>query len=154
MATLLARQGVPIAVVSPKTSALADVSVAAQVLVGADARTIGRDWLVASGAQVLFVDDAELLDADDPTHAELFSGRVGVRVVAGMALQHLRDTMRGWPAALKRGRTGLLLSPRSTFEGDVFGIHRLPDALVFDGPAGRAVAGVDGRLDVVQVPFV
>lgn len=101
----------------------------------------------------VLVDDAELLDPDEPWLTELAASHPGSRavVVAG-ALEPLRDAFRGFQLYVKRSGCGLLLSPKSHLDAGTFG-GVLPRGAGFAGPPGRGYLFVRGRLDaLVQVP--
>jgi S-DNA-T family DNA segregation ATPase FtsK/SpoIIIE len=83
---------------------------------------------------------ALLTRADRPVIVASFGRAAGV------------ESPAGWIASLRRSKTGVLLSPASTFDGSIFG-GRLSAEKVFSGPPGRAVAGYAGGVEIVQIPL-
>ncbi|WP_432540487.1 FtsK/SpoIIIE domain-containing protein [Kineococcus sp. SYSU DK002] len=103
---------------------------------------------------VLLVDDLELLGQDgvlaDAVSAHLDSLRdTGCLVVGAGGLEELQAMYRGPVTALKRGRSGILLTPRSVNDGDLFGM-RLSRS-VLGGPPGRGFLVRGGSGEGVQV---
>jgi S-DNA-T family DNA segregation ATPase FtsK/SpoIIIE len=74
-----------------------------------------------------------------------------VLVAAATTDDLLLNRYRGWLAAARRGRTGLLLNPASHIEGEVFDL-RLPRSTSGGWPQGRALLAVRGTCARVQVP--
>jgi S-DNA-T family DNA segregation ATPase FtsK/SpoIIIE len=115
-----------------------------------------RDCLADHPDAVVLADDAETLH-DTPVEAPLMdllhgdarSGPLGPSaVVLGGCTTEMATRFRGITVEARRSRTGVLLSPASAVDGDLFGI-RVP-------PAGRQVPGrgllvVRGRVTPVQV---
>ncbi|GAB3593310.1 FtsK/SpoIIIE domain-containing protein [Angustibacter peucedani] len=93
---------------------------------------------------VLLVDDADLLGSR-LVEAALATGRT---VVASTTTAHLAGSFTGWPAALRRTRTGLLLLPGSAHDGEPFGIRAEPPDV---RTPGRGQLVVRGRAVDVQV---
>jgi S-DNA-T family DNA segregation ATPase FtsK/SpoIIIE len=151
IATFLSDLGTSTALVTPRASALSELSDLPGVVAaisGADARRL--DLAALAEASVVLIDDAELLDDAHEAHAELLAGDQSVVVAGDIGV--LSDATRGWLAAAKKAKAGVLLSPRARQDGGVLGT-RLPDELVFTGPPGRAVMGIGGVLEFVQVPL-
>ncbi|WP_432511191.1 FtsK/SpoIIIE domain-containing protein [Kineococcus sp. SYSU DK001] len=103
---------------------------------------------------VLLVDDLELLGQDgllaDAVSAHLDASRdSGCLVVGAGGLEELQAMYRGPVTALKRGRSGILLTPRSVNDGDLFGL-RLSRS-VLGGPPGRGFLVRAGSGESVQV---
>ncbi|WP_337063244.1 FtsK/SpoIIIE domain-containing protein [Kineococcus sp. G2] len=103
---------------------------------------------------LLLVDDLELLGQDgvlaDGVTAHLERLRdSGCAVVAAGTLEELTSMYRGPVVALKRQRTGVLLSPRAAGDGDLFGVRLSRSAL--GGPAGRGLLVRAGTGESVQV---
>ena len=103
------------------------------------------------------VDDAETFarsEADEVVKELVRSspgqGRVGL-VVAG-ALEEMKNEIRGVIVEAKKAKRGLLLSPPSSFDGELISL-RLPRNLTGRMPAGRGVLALDGEPVVVQVPL-
>jgi DNA segregation ATPase FtsK/SpoIIIE, S-DNA-T family len=106
---------------------------------------------------VIVVDDAEML-ADSPDVYELErlarrarDGAIAF-VAAGLGEDLVQQRYRGWIAALRRERAGLLLNPSGPADGDLFDIKlpRAPHA----GPPGRGLLVRQGRTMPIQVPAV
>ena len=154
IAEVLLSHGVSLAVINPRGSALSGLAARSGVtvvIVGPDARRVDLEVLEGK-VQVALIDDAELLDPDHPAHLALVNRTASVAVVAAASTEELSNGNRGWLAALKRPRTGVLLSPRTKYDGALFG-GTLPDHMVFQGPPGRGVVGIAGRTDIVQLPL-
>jgi S-DNA-T family DNA segregation ATPase FtsK/SpoIIIE len=166
-ATLLSR-GCHIIAVTPRQSPLRALNGRSGVLVldGGEARSPGTEGRSAVESMVkgvgdpsvtpplvVLVDDAELVDPDDPWLTELASGPAGrcAFIVAG-ALEPLRDGFRGFPLYAKRTGSGMLMSPKSHLDAGVFN-GALPRGSAFSGPPGRAYLFVRSRpLALVQIP--
>ncbi|MBO0886726.1 MAG: hypothetical protein J2O38_04965, partial [Acidimicrobiales bacterium] len=109
---------------------------------------------VGAGA-VVVIDDAELI-GDGPA-ARVLEGLVrdardsGVLIVAAATTDDvLLSRYRGWLADLRRSRAGLLLTPTSAADGEVFDL-RLPRDLDRSWPPGRALLAVRGETMPLQV---
>ena len=72
-------------------------------------------------------------------------------VAAATTEDLLLDRYRGWLAAARRCRAGLLLDPRSQVDGEVFDL-RLPRSTAGGWPAGRGLLVLRGAAVPVQVP--
>lgn len=151
MAAALLSRGIAIALVSPRLSPLLDLrdhdgvvatidAVAAQAFEAAD----------VNGARVVLIDDADALSEDHRGMPSLLADD-HIAVVAAGSLEIFSDSVKGWMGAVKRSKTGLVLSPRNKYDGAFFG-GTFPEPMVFQGPPGRAVAGVRGQLSMVQLP--
>jgi S-DNA-T family DNA segregation ATPase FtsK/SpoIIIE len=109
------------------------------------------------GPLAIVVDDAEAFarsEADDVVKEFARStaglGRVGL-VVAGQ-LEEMKNEIRGVIVEAKKAKAGLLLSPSSSFDGELVSL-RLPRNLTGRMPAGRGVLALNGEPTVVQVPL-
>ncbi|GFJ81077.1 hypothetical protein [Phytohabitans houttuyneae] len=103
------------------------------------------------------VDDAELLGdglAADTlerlTRTARDSG--GLVIAAGTTEDLMLQRYRGWLAAMRRARCGLLLNPQSYVDGEVFDI-KLSRSTAGGWPPGRALLVRRGALLAVQVPM-
>ncbi|MCU1592718.1 MAG: cell division-related protein [Frankiales bacterium] len=109
----------------------------------------------ARGPLAIVVDDAELLhgaDVDDLLQQVLRNGRdQGHVVVLAGTTDELGSSFRGFTADARKSRSGLLLSPASHLEGELFGV-RLPRSAAFSGPPGRGLLLRSGQPLLVQVP--
>ncbi|WP_166353186.1 FtsK/SpoIIIE domain-containing protein [Phytoactinopolyspora limicola] len=106
----------------------------------------------------LVIDDVELLGVDgwlvDGITKHLAKLRdSGSVILAAGTTDDLGSTYRGPVAALKKSRSGLLLSPAATSDGDHFGI-KLPRSLTGGMPPGRGLYVAAGQWQLVQVPEV
>jgi len=106
------------------------------------------------GATVV-VDDAELvLDGSDGAALDAAverGSREGTGAVVGAgSTDLLLGAYRGWTAALRRTRSGLLLAPAGPAEGELLGV-RLPRPLDPTPPPGRALLVRRGRVQPVQL---
>lgn len=152
----------PVVLLCPRPSPLRDLrglSGVADVLFGRDVAEDLTDLLAElPGPAAVVVDDAELL-ADEPVAAVLEGlardarDEGGLVIAAGTTedLQAMR--FRGWPAALRRARAGLLLNPAGPTDGEVFEA-RLPRSTCGGWPPGRGLLVWRGALTPVQVPMV
>lgn len=108
------------------------------------------------GEQLIAVDDFEVLGSDSPV-GQLLNDRfaamrdTGSLMVITGAIDDLLSVYRGLPNEMKRGRSGLLLSPRASNDGDVLNI-RLPRSASGAMPVGRGVLASPVGWTWVQVP--
>ncbi len=104
----------------------------------------------------IVVDDFEVLGADSPVGAALTEAYSAMRdtadmmVVAG-SLDEISSVYRGLTVEMKRGRTGLILSPRAANDGDILNV-RLPRSVGAAVPQGRGVLASPTGWRWVQVP--
>jgi S-DNA-T family DNA segregation ATPase FtsK/SpoIIIE len=110
--------------------------------------------LLGAGPAALLVDDAELLvDSALAPVLERFvreARDTGSVMVAAGTTDELVTGFRGFVVDLRRGRTGVLLSPQSAADGDLFGV-RLSRATGGDVVPGRGLFAVRGRVEPLQV---
>ncbi len=102
------------------------------------------------------VDDLELMGVDgwmvDLLTKHLPKLRdTGSVIVAAGTTDDLGSSYRGPAAVLKKSRSGLLLSPGATADGDHFGI-KLPRSMTGGMPPGRGLFSAAGQWQLVQVP--
>jgi S-DNA-T family DNA segregation ATPase FtsK/SpoIIIE len=152
MATLLVERGIRVGVIDPRRSGLAAVVGVEFAAQGPAATAVDPTELADADVQVVFVDDADLLDGQLAAHVELASGAAAIPLVAAFTRDTITGAATGWIGQLRRNRSGLLLHPQSRYDAAVFGATTLDDSMTFSGPPGRGVVGVGGRLGVVQVP--
>ncbi len=108
------------------------------------ARTDTRTWFV-------LIDGAPRLDDPSGVIARLVaSGRPGLHVIAGGRSQDLQGALGHWTRRLGRSRTGLLLNPDLTADGDLFGL-RLPRRLTVAPATGRGFVVNAGEPVLAQV---
>lgn len=108
------------------------------------------------GPSALLVDDADTFarsEADEAARAFIRESGAGrqMAVVAAGPIEELKTELRGVIAEARRARCGLLLSPSSSFDGDLVGL-RLPQSMVGRMPAGRGCLVRGGECLLVQVP--
>ncbi|WP_030221988.1 FtsK/SpoIIIE domain-containing protein [Streptomyces sp. NRRL WC-3626] len=142
----LLRSGTPVVLVAPRRSPLRELEGRDGVLglLNADSREDDLDALVekaAGGSYVVIVDDAELLydtRLDEPLEAVVRKGADGgIGLVAAGSTDSLSGQYRGFAVEARKSRNGLLLTPQSPSEGELFGI-RLPS----NSGAGAAGSGL------------
>jgi S-DNA-T family DNA segregation ATPase FtsK/SpoIIIE len=151
-------RGWAVAIVTPRQSPLrefGDVPV-----FGADAAreevSAALEELRAAPRSLLAIDDLELLGTDGPLVDLITDHLAAVRdgeslVAAAGSVDDLSGVYRGPAVALKKSRSGLLLSPQTVGDGDLFGV-RLPRSAV-GGPLlpGRGLLLRAGSVQGVQV---
>ena len=150
-----------IVIVTPRTSplrGLGSLPGVAGVLSGNAADIAAElDQTVAGlvGPAALFIDDAELLT--DGAAARILETLVRaardtdlVLVAAATTDDLLLSRFRGWLAETRRSRSGLLLTPTSAADGEVFDL-RLPRSTGGAWPPGRALLALRGQVAPVQV---
>ena len=110
----------------------------------------------ARGDQVIAVDDFEVIGGDTPL-GQLLTERfarmrdTGSLMVVTGAIDDLLGVYRGLPHELKRGRSGLILAPRASNDGDVLNV-RLPRSASGAMPVGRGVLATPTGWTWIQVP--
>jgi DNA segregation ATPase FtsK/SpoIIIE, S-DNA-T family len=110
----------------------------------------------ASQPTVLVIDDGELIGlgplADRLEEYVRGCRDTGSVLVAAVTTEDLLlNRYRGWLAAARRARSGLLLNPASYVDGEVFEV-RLPRSIGGGWPPGRALLVERGAARMVQVP--
>jgi S-DNA-T family DNA segregation ATPase FtsK/SpoIIIE len=156
--TWLLSQGRSLAVIAGRRSPLRAVGAVPGVLAvrgPADAARL-HDFLVGHPDAVVLADDAETLH-DTPVEAPLLdllraderTGPLGpgALVLAGPTTE-LATRFRGVTVEARRSRTGVLLSPASAVDGDLFGIRVPPGCRQVPG---RGLLVVRGAVTPVQV---
>ncbi|MCT7352113.1 FtsK/SpoIIIE domain-containing protein [Streptomyces sp. 15-116A] len=130
----LLRSGTPVVLVAPRRSPLRDLKGCKGVLglLNADSREEDLEELVdqaPDGSYVVVVDDAELLydtRLDEALEAVVRKGADGgIGLLVAGATDSLSGQYRGFAVEARKSRNGLLLTPQSPSEGEMFGI-RLP----------------------------
>ncbi|WP_313409644.1 FtsK/SpoIIIE domain-containing protein [Aeromicrobium sp.] len=105
---------------------------------------------------LIVVDDFEVLGADTPVGQLLGETLAGMRdtsnamIVAG-GIDEISGMYRGLTADLKKGRTGLVLAPRASNDGDVLNA-RLPRSVGAAVPPGRGLLIQPTGFRWIQVP--
>ena len=147
--------GREVMIIAPRQSPLRDVA-GAHVVSGSEPADELKKLLSSRRPHTVLVDDFEVLGADSPAAAALIEAYGAMRdtanamVVAG-GVDELNGMYRGLPAEIKKGRTGLILAPRSSTDGDLF-TARLPRSVGGPVPVGRAVLVTTTGWTWVQVP--
>ncbi len=149
----------PVLAIAPRPSPLRDLAGlpgVLDVLTGdpADIAIQVADAAV-TGPVALVVDDGELLSAHALTEAlEAFTRGArdtgSVLIAAATTEDVMANPYRGWLAAVRRPRSGLLLNPSTHVDGEVFGL-RLPRSLGGGWPPGRALLVQRGEITPAQV---
>jgi S-DNA-T family DNA segregation ATPase FtsK/SpoIIIE len=108
------------------------------------------------GDHVIAVDDFEVVGGDSPLGqllAERFARMrdTGSTMIITGAIDDMLSVYRGLPNEMKRGRSGLLLAPRASNDGDVLNV-RLPRSASGTMPVGRGVLASPLGWTWVQVP--
>jgi S-DNA-T family DNA segregation ATPase FtsK/SpoIIIE len=157
MTRSLVGRGVQVALITPRRSplrALADLQGVLGVL-GVEGEDVDQLDKLLDGLErhVVLVDDAELL-ADtrmaDRLEALVRSARdADQAVVVAGTTEDLGSQYRGFVVDVRRSRSGLLISPQSSNDGDLLGV-RLPRNMAA-GPPGRGLLALNGTITAVQV---
>jgi S-DNA-T family DNA segregation ATPase FtsK/SpoIIIE len=107
--------------------------------------------MMAVGATLLLIDDADQLDDSGSRIAGLIGAR---RPNIHLAISGRPDVVRSlfghWTQAVRRSRIGVLLQPNLTVDSDIFGIT-LPRRVHLAIPPGRGFLACDGSMELVQL---
>jgi S-DNA-T family DNA segregation ATPase FtsK/SpoIIIE len=110
--------------------------------------------LIGDAPVALVVDDAELLvdSALAPVIERVVRNArdTGSVVVVAGTTDELVAGYRGFVVDLRRGKTGVLLSPQSPADGDLLGV-RLSRAVGGDVQPGRGLVAIRSRIEPLQV---
>lgn len=146
-------------VFTPRISPLRDLPSHRQLRAFTGDEPIG-DIKAALAAQVrdhtVVVDDFDVVGADTPLgqllaeHFATMRDTTSIMAVAA-SIDEILSLYRGLPVELKRGRTGLVLAPRASNDGDVLNA-RLPRSVGAAMPVGRGVLTHAAGWRWVQVP--
>ncbi|MDT0166775.1 FtsK/SpoIIIE domain-containing protein [Actinotalea sp. AC32] len=155
-------RGWKVAVVAPRRSPLRELAstggrAVTAVLTADDAPDALRAALDVRGPRLLVVDDFEVLGGEHPLSAvaeEYYRGirDTGDALAVACGVDEVTGMYRGVTATLRKARTGLLLAPRSSADGDVF-TARLPRSVGGAVPQGRGILVRAGSWEWVQVPM-
>ncbi|MCD9154987.1 FtsK/SpoIIIE domain-containing protein [Aeromicrobium duanguangcaii] len=145
-------------VIAPRRSPLRDLDDRRlQLFTGSEPIDEIREALSRLRTQhLVVVDDFEVVGADSPLGQLLGETYGAMRdtpnamIIAG-GIDELGAVYRGLPADLKRGRTGLVLSPRASNDGDVLNA-RLPRSVGAAVPPGRGLLINPTGYRWIQVP--
>jgi S-DNA-T family DNA segregation ATPase FtsK/SpoIIIE len=145
----------PIHLLAPRRTAIADDPVFASAAVGVDACTAAAERLAAEpGEFIVMVDDAvELAEGAAAPSLDVLRRRADegrVRIVAAADGPGLQRLFGGWLRDLRQEGRGLLLSPAGEADGDVLGV-RLPRGGPGPLPPGRGYLVARGVARLVQV---
>ncbi|ANB07849.1 cell division protein FtsK [Streptomyces ambofaciens] len=153
----LLRAGTSVVLVAPRRSPLRDLEGRDGILglLNADSRESDLDELVSQasgGPYVVIVDDAELLydtSLDEALETVVRKGADGgIGLIAAGSTDSLSGQYRGFAVEARKSRNGMLLTPQSPSEGELFGI-RLP-ANAGGGPAGSGLFVTGGSFMPIQ----
>ncbi|MBN9620691.1 MAG: ATP-binding protein, partial [Actinobacteria bacterium] len=154
-----AARGWPVVTITPRPRPLRSESYGGPVFTMDSDRqevTAALAALVEAGPSLLLVDDLELIGLDGwladlvTEHTAALRDRAGLIAAAG-SIEDLGSVYRGPAVALKRSRSGLLLSPQNQGDGDLFGI-RPPRSTVGGPPVpGRGLLIRGGAFQGAQV---
>ena len=158
-ADALARGWSPV-VLTPRRSPLRDLPEGRRGVVHLDDSATPDDLRSALKAlrrpRLLVIDDYEVLGADHPLAAvaeeylkEVRDAADGLLVACGV--DEVTTYYRGPTAAMRKSRTGLVLAPRSSTDGEAFSA-RLPRSVGGAVPQGRGVLVRPSGWEWVQVP--
>jgi S-DNA-T family DNA segregation ATPase FtsK/SpoIIIE len=145
-------------VIAPRRSPLRDLTDRRlKLFTGSEPIDEVREALSRLNTQhLVVVDDFEVIGADSPLGQLLGETYAGMRdtvnamIIAG-GIDEIGAVYRGLPSDLKRGRTGLILSPRASNDGDVLNA-RLPRSVGAAVPPGRGLLINPTGHRWVQVP--
>ncbi|MFJ3722025.1 FtsK/SpoIIIE domain-containing protein [Streptomyces sp. NPDC090045] len=149
--------GTPLVLITPRRSPLRDLEGHPGVLGGLNAESREEDLAEltekAEGRPyVVVVDDAELLydtPLDEPLEALLRKGADGgLGLLTAGTTDALSSQYRGFVTAARKSRNGLLLTPQSSQDGEMFGI-RLPSN-TGGGAPGSGLLASGGSFKPVQ----
>lgn len=154
-------RGWRVSVVAPRRSPLRELEGrrGVRAVLGADAPP---DDLTAaldsSGPRLLVIDDFEVLGAEHALAAvaEDYLKRIrdsGDAIAVACGVDEVSGMYRGVTATMRKARTGVILAPRSSADGDVLSV-RLPRSVGGPVPPGRAVLVRAGGWEWVQVPVL
>jgi S-DNA-T family DNA segregation ATPase FtsK/SpoIIIE len=150
-----------VVIVTPRPSLLRDLADLRGVAeVFTDGATLGTDLPRAldalGGPAALVVDDAEMITDAGATRvleALVRSARdSGLVILAGATTEDLvLSRYRGWLAEARRSRSGLLLTPGASSEGELFDLRLPRSTSGVAWPAGRGYLARRGHGTLVQV---
>ncbi|GHH89496.1 FtsK/SpoIIIE domain-containing protein [Streptomyces capillispiralis] len=153
----LLRSGTPVVLVAPRRSPLRDLEGRDGVLglLNADSREDDLEELVNKApddSYVVIVDDAELLydtRLDEALESVVRKGADGgIGLIAAGSTDSLSGQYRGFAVEARKSRNGMLLTPQSPSEGELFGI-RLPSNSG-GGPTGSGLFVTGGSFMPIQ----
>ncbi len=155
----LLAQGWQALVLAPRRSPLRELAGTPGVTAVLDAEVSQTDlrsaWGAITSPRLLVVDDIELFgpgDLTDDTLAEILQAARdgGDAVLAAGTTEDLGAVYRGFGSDIRRSRSGVLLTPTASTDGDLFGL-RLPRSTGGPAPAGRGLLVRAGSVESIQV---
>jgi S-DNA-T family DNA segregation ATPase FtsK/SpoIIIE len=156
MAASLADRGVPVIAIAPRRSPLRDQAGRpgfVAVLEGSESAQSFKELIAGLDRYVVAVDDCELLydgPLDGPLSDVLRAGMDGgCGILAAGSLASLSSQYRGFVMDARKTRSGLILNPQTSSDGDILGV-RLPRN-AGGGPLGRGLLVRNGEVELVQV---
>jgi len=144
-----------VVVIAPRISPLRELR-GVTLLTGTEPADELKKALNVRGPHTIIVDDFDVLGADSPAAAQVLEAFSRMRdtpnalVLAG-GIDELIGTYRGVVAELKKGRSGLVLAPRASSDGEVLNA-KLPRSAGAAMPTGRGVLTDPTGWRWVQVP--
>jgi len=155
----LLRNQVPLILVTPRRSPLRSLENHESVLGVLNTESSERDLQAlvdrADGRYAIVADDADMLydsDLDRALEEVAQSGRDGgIGVIAAGATDTLGSQYRGFVVEVRRSRQGVILSPQSASDGELFNV-RAPTG-GGGGPVGRGLLVQSGQMMPVQAIF-
>ena len=148
-----------VTVVAPRRSPLRDLAGAPGVraVLTADSTPDElRAALDTRGRRLLVIDDFEVLGGEHALSqvADEYLKQIrdtGDALAVACGIDEVNGMYRGVTATIRKARSGLLLSPRTSADGDVLGA-RLPRSVGAAVPVGRGIRVRAGAWEWVQVP--
>lgn len=154
------RQHWKVALVCPRRSPLRDLARRRGVIGvfddATDAATL-RQAMEVRGPRLMVIDDYEVLGAEHAlaSIAEQYLASIRDSVdglVVACGIDEATSMYRGVTATLRKARTGLILAPRASTDGDVLSA-RLPRSAGGVVPAGRGILVKTSGWEWVQIPM-
>ncbi len=142
-------------VIAPRVSPLRDMR-GVTLFTGNEPLDDIKKALATRRPHTVIVDDFDVLGADSPVAGALLDAFTRMRdsqntlIIAG-GIDELSGTYRGVIAELKKGRSGLLLAPRASSDGEVLNA-KLPRSVGSAAPAGRGVLTSPTGWRWIQIP--
>lgn len=148
-----------VTVVAPRRSPLRDLAgrTGVRAVLTADSTADElRAALDSGGRRLLVVDDFEVLGGEHALSqvADDYLKQIrdsGDAIAVACGIDEVSGMYRGVTATIRKSRSGLILSPRSSADGDILGA-RLPRSVGAAVPVGRGLRVRAGAWEWVQVP--
>jgi S-DNA-T family DNA segregation ATPase FtsK/SpoIIIE len=161
MTRTLINGGASVVIVAPRASPLRALGGSPGVVAVMTGAELSEAELVpffdGVAKRVLVVDDGELLKdvaAKDWLRDLVRTARDrGVGVILGGDIADIAGGFSGWQVEVRKNRSGILLSPQKTTDGDLIGARLPRSSLSTSVQPGRGLANFgDGELTLVQLP--